>query len=58
MREGCRGVVSDDGLGGADPFCGSGLVGLSDRIEAAGGWFEITSPKGGGTSLVATIPLR
>ncbi len=51
-------VVSDDGLGGADPSCGSGLVGLSDRIEAAGGWFEITSPKGGGTSLVATIPLR
>jgi len=51
-------VVSDDGVGGADPSRGSGLVGLDDRVEAAGGRLEITSPAGGGTSLVATIPLR
>jgi signal transduction histidine kinase len=53
-----RRAVTDDGVGGADPSRGSGLVGLSDRVEAAGGQFEITSPPGGGTSLVATIPLR
>ncbi len=51
-------AVADDGVGGADPSRGSGLVGLSDRVEAVGGQLEITSPPGGGTSLVATIPLR
>jgi len=51
-------VVTDDGVGGADPSRGSGLVGLSDRVEAAGGHLEITSPPRGGTSLAATIPLR
>ena len=30
-------VVRDDGIGGADPARGSGLVGLRDRIEALGG---------------------
>ena len=51
-------VVTDDGAGGADPSRGSGLIGLSDRVEAAGGQLKITSPPGGGTSLAATIPLR
>jgi len=51
-------VVTDDGVGGADPSRGSGLVGLSDRVDAAGGRLEITSPPDGGTSLVAAIPLR
>jgi signal transduction histidine kinase len=51
-------VVTDDGVGGADPSRGSGLVGLRDRVEAAGGRLDIASPPGGGTSLVATIPLR
>jgi len=51
-------VVTDDGAGGADPSRGSGLVGLRDRVEAAGGVLEVTSPPGVGTSLVATIPLR
>jgi len=51
-------VVTDDGAGGADPSGGSGLVGLRDRVEAAGGRLEVTSPPGVGTSLVATIPLR
>ncbi|HEY2080529.1 MAG TPA: ATP-binding protein, partial [Streptosporangiaceae bacterium] len=50
-------VVTDYGVGGADPSRGSGLVGLSDRVEAAGGRLEINSPPGGGTSLMATIPL-
>ena len=29
--------ISDDGVGGADPTAGSGLVGLRDRVEALGG---------------------
>jgi signal transduction histidine kinase len=50
-------AVTDDGVGGADPSRGTGLVGLRDRVEAAGGRFEITSPPRGGTSLAAAIPL-
>jgi signal transduction histidine kinase len=50
-------LVRDDGAGGADPSQGSGLIGLSDRVEAVGGRVEITSPPGGGTSLLVTIPL-
>lgn len=50
-------TVRDDGIGGADPDHGSGLVGLRDRVEAIGGHLEITSPSGGGTSLLVTIPL-
>lgn len=51
-------LIQDDGTGGADPSRGSGLIGLSDRVEAAGGKIEITSPPGGGTSLLVTIPLE
>jgi len=51
-------VVTDDGVGGADPSRGSGLVGLGDRVEAAGGRLQVTSPPGEGTSLVAVIPLQ
>jgi signal transduction histidine kinase len=49
--------ISDDGVGGADPGRGSGLVGLRDRVEALGGTMEATSPPGRGTSLLARIPL-
>ena len=51
-------AVRDDGVGGADASRGSGLIGLIDRVEAVGGRIEITSPPGGGTSLLVTIPLR
>jgi PAS domain S-box-containing protein len=50
--------VRDDGVGGADPAQGSGLTGLKDRVEALGGTIEMTSPAGGGTSLVARIPIE
>jgi signal transduction histidine kinase len=50
-------TVRDDGIGGADPALGSGLVGLSDRIEAVGGTLEVTSPTDGGTSLLIEIPV-
>jgi signal transduction histidine kinase len=48
--------VSDDGIGGADPAKGSGLVGLIDRIEALGGTITITSPQGGGSTLQVRLP--
>ncbi|MDQ1488389.1 MAG: hypothetical protein QOJ23_903 [Actinomycetota bacterium] len=50
--------IRDDGVGGADPGQGSGLIGLRDRIEALGGKIEITSPAGKGTSLLVTIPIE
>lgn len=49
--------IKDDGVGGADPGCGSGLVGLTDRVEALGGAITITSPAGHGTSLQVELPL-
>jgi signal transduction histidine kinase len=50
-------AIRDDGIGGADPAHGSGLVGLSDRVEALGGRIRLSSPAGGGTSLHVTIPV-
>jgi PAS domain S-box-containing protein len=48
--------VRDDGVGGAKPEA-SGLVGLRDRLEALHGRLMIDSPVGGGTVVVAEIPL-
>jgi len=53
-----RVCVSDDGRGGADFGHGSGLVGLTDRVEALGGRIALRSPPGGGTTLEIHIPLR
>lgn len=50
--------VRDDGVGGADPSRGSGLVGLRDRVEAIGGRVDITSQPQRGTTLLATIPCK
>jgi PAS domain S-box-containing protein len=50
-------AIRDDGIGGADPALGSGLIGLSDRVEALGGTIEISSPGGGGTALRVTMPV-
>jgi uncharacterized protein YhfF len=50
-------TVGDDGIGGARPEAGTGLLGLADRVAALGGKLRIDSPRGGGTTLVATIPL-
>ena len=43
--------IRDDGVGGADAGRGSGLIGLTDRVEALGGDLEIASPAGSGTFL-------
>jgi signal transduction histidine kinase len=50
-------AIRDNGIGGADLSAGSGLVGLSDRIEVLGGTFQVTSPAGKGTTLLIEIPL-
>ena len=52
-----RVCVRDDGVGGADPLGGSGLVGLKDRIEALGGTFSVHSPAGGGTTMSCELPV-
>jgi signal transduction histidine kinase len=50
--------VRDDGLGGAAPGRGSGLIGLTDRVEALGGTISVTSPTGGGTALRVDLPIK
>jgi signal transduction histidine kinase len=52
-----RVCVRDDGVGGADPERGSGLVGLKDRIDALGGTFSVHSPLGGGTTVTCELPV-
>jgi signal transduction histidine kinase len=51
-----RVVITDDGIGGADPARGSGLRGLADRIEALNGSLRIESPPQAGTRIEAQIP--
>jgi signal transduction histidine kinase len=53
-----RVAVRDDGIGGADPAGGSGLLGLKDRAEAIGGTISLESPRGAGTSLQVELPLE
>jgi signal transduction histidine kinase len=48
--------IADDGVGGADPARGSGLRGLTDRVEALGGRLRLVSPAGGGTIVTAELP--
>jgi PAS domain S-box-containing protein len=49
--------IRDDGCGGARASVGTGLRGLADRLEAIGGSLELTSPVGGGTAVLARVPL-
>jgi signal transduction histidine kinase len=49
-------LVADDGLGGANAARGTGLVGLTDRVEAQGGKLLIDSPPGAGTRIRAEFP--
>ena len=53
--------VSDDGPGfdvAAPTGDGSGLLGIRDRVGAAGGSFELVSAPGGGTTVRARFPLH
>lgn len=49
-------TISDNGVGGADLTRGTGLRGLSDRVEALGGRLRIESRAGLGTSVQAIVP--
>jgi PAS domain S-box-containing protein len=50
--------IRDDGVGGADPTRGSGLVGLVDRVEAIGGSIRVRSYADQGTHISAELPLE
>jgi PAS domain S-box-containing protein len=50
--------IRDDGRGGADPARGSGLIGLTDRVNALGGTIEVASPVGAGTMLLIRLPIE
>jgi PAS domain S-box-containing protein len=50
-------TIRDDGVGGADPSRGSGLIGLHDRVAALGGALAVRSEPGAGTVLTAQIPV-
>ena len=49
-------IVTDDGVGGADPGRGTGLAGLARRAESVDGTLEIASPPGGPTLLTVDLP--
>jgi PAS domain S-box-containing protein len=50
--------IADDGRGGATLEGGTGLRGLTDRVEALGGRLAILSPPGQGTTVRAELPTR
>ncbi|MEN3266605.1 sensor histidine kinase, partial [Pseudonocardia sp.] len=50
--------IRDDGIGGADPAGGSGLIGLRDRVQALSGSIEVNSPPGDGTAILVELPLQ
>jgi signal transduction histidine kinase len=50
--------IDDDGVGGVDSRRGSGLTGLSDRVEALGGSIRVRSPSGEGTHIAVELPLE
>lgn len=51
-----RVVVTDDGVGGADPSKGSGLKGLAQRVRSVDGTFRMSSPVGGPTMMSVELP--
>ena len=50
--------IRDDGVGGADPTRGSGLAGLTDRVEALGGSIRLDSAAGAGTHITVDLPFE
>jgi signal transduction histidine kinase len=49
-------MVSDDGIGGADPG-GPGLSGLADRVSGVDGRLTVESPSGGPTIIAVELPI-
>ncbi|MFE7748217.1 sensor histidine kinase [Streptomyces sp. NPDC057428] len=50
--------VTDNGHGGADASAGSGLAGLTERLDAVDGVLVVDSPAGGPTTVTAELPWR
>ncbi|MGW8884778.1 sensor histidine kinase [Streptomyces sp. NPDC055749] len=50
--------VTDNGRGGADATAGSGLAGLTERLDAVDGILVVDSPAGGPTKVTAELPWR
>ncbi|MFI0240900.1 sensor histidine kinase [Streptomyces sp. NPDC016845] len=50
--------VSDNGVGGADVTAGSGLAGLTERLDAVDGILLVDSPPTGPTRVTAELPWR
>lgn len=49
-------VIRDNGVGGAAAD-GSGMLGMTDRVDAIGGRLEVESPRGAGTTISVHIPI-
>jgi signal transduction histidine kinase len=49
--------IRDDGVGGALPDGGGGLIGLADRLAALDGELRVDSPAKSGTLVAVAIPL-
>ena len=49
-------MISDDGVGGADPRLGSGLRGLAERVSASGGVLVVRDGVPRGTVVEASVP--
>jgi len=50
-------TVEDNGRGGINEH-GNGLHGMAERVRALGGTLEVVSPRGEGTRLQVSVPLR
>lgn len=51
-------TVHDDGQGGADTASGTGIAGIRARVHGVDGTINVTSPKGGPTTVIAELPHR
>jgi signal transduction histidine kinase len=49
-------VITDDGMGGADPATGTGLRGIERRLAAFDGTIALSSPPGGPTAITMELP--
>jgi signal transduction histidine kinase len=49
-------VITDDGVGGADPTKGTGLIGLRKRAASVDGTLAFDSPLGGPTTITVELP--
>jgi signal transduction histidine kinase len=48
--------IEDDGVGGANPRNGTGLIGLQDRVDTLGGTISVASQAGAGTRVRVRLP--